>query len=275
MRFTLWALLALLFTFSSVISAESIGDRLLRTFLVFKEEPLTADKALTLGWKNLSRSCVEGRGYQFAKSTSGPTKGSSTWLLYNNAGQLSGFGVRAFGKLPHSLSPRFWIPVKGSANMYDIFITFREDMCGDESEPVLGDRLLINGEFPIPVQESEAKATGWFRGNCIKRMGTHWSYDLSSPGHMTWNASSMVPVMPMYLGNGKIHAILFASPDAQRIEPFGEWEGPFTRGLFCYNWCKEDSKACGNFSNISFWTSLHFLFSDPDLATCEDAICKL
>jgi hypothetical protein len=41
-----------------------------------------------------------------------------------------------------------------------------------------------------------------------------------------------MPLIPMY-HEGKIVTMLISVPDAERVEPFGFWEGPFTSSLFC------------------------------------------
>lgn len=69
---------------------QGFGDRLLRTFLVFKEQPLTASVAASQGWYRLSSSCSPVYGYPYARDPSGPTSTSPVILYYTAAGQLSG-----------------------------------------------------------------------------------------------------------------------------------------------------------------------------------------
>jgi len=198
--------------------------------------------------------------------------------LYTNAGQIAGFGVRVFDAMPSNLIGQFWLPVSGQSNQFDIFVTFRENMCSTswQSEP-LGTVVRVNGQFDVPLNSSAAQDAGWYAGNCIGKMGTHWAYDLSvGNNQMTWDANTMMPIMPMYLSHdyGEIHAVLIAVPAIERIEPVGDFEGPFTRGLFCYNFCSADSTPCGNFQNVKAWTTMHWLFFDPTAATCDNAVCK-
>jgi hypothetical protein len=278
---------------SSSASFDGIGDQLLRTFFVFKKQPLT--RAAATGWVGFNGygggACTEQLGHVLAMSDGGPTKGDPTMLLFTSGGQLAGFGVRAWGLDP--LGPqvmgegKFWLPAPNtskSAAVYDLFVLFRasEMLCSGKTDSrPLGDRVSINGNFTVPLDNATAAAKGFYPGNCIKKMGTHWWYDLETHPRMSWNAQTLLPVLPMYLNapgphQGKIHAVLVATPNAQRIEPFGDYEGPFTSKLFCLNACKKDGAECDKFSNVGgLWTTMHWEFSDPALATCEHAACAL
>jgi hypothetical protein len=170
---------------------------------------------------------------------------------------------------------------------------------------ILGDRLMINQEFNIPLTMGDAEKAGWVMGNCINKMGIHHAYDLNQPGGQTWNVSSLVPVQPMYnVETEAISAVLFWMPDLQNIEPLGDWEGrlrtqkdttnscffflllpnsylllsfspsegPFVVDLFCKNWCA--NSGC-TFSDVTVFTTMHWMFTDPDLNSCTGAPCSL
>jgi len=250
-----------------------IGDRLLRTYGVFKNQPLTADDAQTAGFTMYTDSCTQ-FGYGYAKGTdgSGPSKGDSAILFFTAGGQLAGFGSRMYGEAPQALIDQgYWMATE-DGDSYDIVISTRDPgmICsGETDENDLGDRLWINGIMEIPTAMDDAQSAGWVEGNCIPKMGIHHAFDLNYPSSQSWNASSLVPVMPMY-HNGKISAVLLASSDAQRIEPFGDWEGPFPNFLFCKNWCA--NTGC-TFPGVSLWTTMHWLFEDPKLNTCDGAKC--
>jgi len=267
-------------------AAGGVGDRLLRTFLIFKNMPLTVNDAYNKGWDVYyyeGTHCAHDLGVVMTEDGNAPGKLDPTFLLFNYpAGQLSGFGVRAWGITPGpDLSPAFWKPVEGEDDAYDLFIIFRNNLCStsNTSSSPLGDFASINGNFSIPLWANQATAAGWYPGNCIKRMGAHYWYDLASPGSMTWNADTMVPVLPMYLTSGPqsgyLHAILVATPQLQWMEPIGEYEGPFPNFLFCKNACAKDQSACSQFTNSGIWSTMHWEFSDPSLADCANAPCSL
>ncbi len=172
--------------------------------------------------------------------------------------------------------PNFWRYVSDS--VYDIAVMTRNTsmMCSDNIDydnPVLGDQLSINNQFSIPLTMSDAESNGWVMGNCISKMGIHHAYDLLQPGGQTWNSSSLVPVLPMYSPEtGGVNAVLFAFPHLEMIEIFGEWEGPFTPGLFCKNWCA--NSGC-MWPDVTVWTTMHWMFHDPSLNNCNGAKCSL
>lgn len=108
---------------------------------------------------------------------------------------------------------------------YETFIRTRDAkyLCsGTKSPDVLGDRLEVRGFFNVPLNITEALKQGWSSGNCISKMGIHFSYDLAAPGKNTWNASTLVPVQPMYdAQRTTINAVLFNIPDVEWVRrPF-------------------------------------------------------
>jgi len=257
----------------STPAQRSFGDRLLRTFGVFKAQPTNPGDAEQQGFSIFTDGCTQ-FGHGYSSGTDGPTKGSSAILYFTEGGQLSGFGTRLWGDVPDDLVPDYWVP--NGDGSYDLIIQTRASdfICsGDTDDNLLGDRVLINGEHNIPLSMPAAQGAGWVEGNCIPKMGIHHAFDLSAPGSQTWDYNSLVPVMPMYNAQtGAITAVLIASSDAQRIEPFGDWEGPFINYLFCKNWCS--GTGC-DFPGVSLWTTMHWLFEDPSLNTCTGAKCSL
>jgi len=258
-------------------SATTLGDRLLRTFLVFKNQPLTQSDAVSQGFVQFTSGCTQ-FGYGYGKSSGGPSKGDSAILYFSAGGQLAGFGSRMWGSAPAALIQQgYWMATNVGDGSYDLILTTRDPatICtgATDTANVVGDRLLINGQMSIPLVMSAAQQAGWVEGNCINKMGVHHAYDLNAPSQQTWNASSLVPVLPMYNPvSGHITAVLLASTDAQRVEPFGDWEGPFINALMCKNWCA--NTGC-TFPGVTFWTTMHWLFEDPTLNVCTGARCVL
>jgi len=269
-------LLASLICFAS---AGSVGDRLLRTFLLFSPQPLTIDAAIEQGWRNVSNSpgCDPDFGIMMTSVERGPDKGDSATLYFTAGGQLAGFGSRHWGHPPASLIPTFWRPAAGFSTLYDVSIRTRDTslMCSGATAPErLGDRLVISASnMSIPLTMPDAEQHGWVMGNCIGQMGIHHAFDLNAPGSQTWNASSLVPVLPMFnTHTHAVSAVLFATPKPQESEPFGMWEGPFFNFLFCKNWC--ENSGC-DFPGIEAWSTMHFMFTDPAKNTCRGAPCHL
>jgi len=255
------------------------GDRLLRSFLVFKQQPLTVDDAQNQGFTEFTDGCTQfGHGYAKGSDGSGPTKGDSAILYFTEGGQLAGFGSRMWGEAPDNLIQQgYWMAADDQGESYDLILQTRDPsmICsGDTDSNVLGDRLVINGIMEIPLTMPAAQTAGWVEGNCIPKMGIHHAFDLNYPSSQSWNASSLVPVLPMYSAQtGAVTAVLLASSDAQRIEPlFGDWEGPFINPLFCKNWCA--NTGC-TFPGVMLWTTMHWLFEDPSLNTCDGAMCVI
>jgi len=276
---TLFSFLAVFFLcicVSARATDNGFGDRLLRTFLLFKDQPLTALDALDQGWVAVNgTTCVPNRGIVYAKSSSGPSSFSPTILYYTPKGQISAFGVRVWGDMSDTLiGAGLVVPAESGA--YDIFLTTRNpsSICSSQTyQEVLGDQVHVGGVFPVPLSESVAQSDGWVMGNCIGRMGIHYSFDLASPGNQTWNASSQVPVLPMYdAKRHTINAILINVWNWQKTEPLGVFEGPFIPYLYCLNWCADS--GC-NWPQVSLWTTLHWHFVDPASISCDGAPCAL
>jgi len=257
----------------------SLGDRLLRTFLLFKNQPLTMQAARSQGWAAMNGSVCGTAGIGYSTNYDGePSKLNPTILYYSAGGQISGFGVRVWGSTLSSylIDQGMLLPTGNDDNSYDIFLTTRDtqSICsGNSYAEVVGDRLSLAGFFPIPLDQFSAKAAGWVMGNCIGRMGMHHAYDLAAPGQQTWNATTLVPILPMYdAQNHTINAILINAPDFQITEPVGVFEGPFINTLFCLNWCH--NSGC-HWPGVTVWTTLHWHFVDPSTISCSSAPCSL
>jgi len=253
--------------------SQGVGDRLLRTFKVFSSLPMTVDEAEAAGWTSESSSC--NNGYVYAPS-GGIVASNSIFLVFSAAGQVSGFGVRVFGdsSMSSQLSPEYW-KMTGN-NQFDLTVYTRElaTLCGSDAQPEpLGDRVLVAGTLNVPLTMGEAESAGWYQGNCIPEMGIHHSFDLNAPGNMSWNASSLIPIMPMYDAvNQSINAVLFNIPDWQHTEPLGDWEGPLLPFLFCKNWCS--TSGC-QFPGVTTFSTMHWLFVDPSSISCSGAACVI
>jgi len=259
---------------AAIAEAAAVGDRLLRTFEVFSNMPLDLATAESLGWTTTTSSCSS--GYVYVPPGGGISKSNSIFLVFSGAGQIGGFGVRVYGDstMSSQLSPAFW--VETGDQQYDLTVYTRDPSTLCSSTPqaeTLGDRVLVAGTLDIPLTMSEAEAAGWYAGNCINKMGIHHSYDVASPGNMTWDASTLVPIMPMFDAvNGTINAVLFNVPDWQHTEPLGDWEGPFLVRLMCLNWCSSDPCA---FPGVTTFSTMHWLFVDPATISCSGAACTL
>jgi len=252
-------------------------DQLYRSFLIFKQMPLNTTTAEAMGWTAFSGVCDPNLGIAYSSGDSGPTETSQGFLYFTMAGQIAGFGARVFSDgVSLNLIPKYWVPVDGINNTYDISLIFRDPsyMCSGEVSPyVLGDRISINNNIPLPQTSDDATSQGWVAGACITEMGIHYSLDISSPGMMTWNSSTLLPVMPMYgVDDHQIKAILINSATFQYTEPIGEFEGPFNNAFFCLNWCSDT--GC-TFSGTDIWTTFHWLFTNYKDVSCAGAPCKL
>mmetsp|Transcript_13229 Transcript_13229/g.39980 ORF Transcript_13229/g.39980 Transcript_13229/m.39980 type:complete len:291 (+) Transcript_13229:159-1031(+) len=274
------ALLAVLQVSASASHEESnyyvgIGDRLIRTFGPFYKQPLVKSDAEHQGWHQFGGAdvCDENNyGFCYSKSKNGPTPAQPMVLCYTEASQISAYGVYAFGEPPAALVPKFWEPV--SPGVYRTMMSLRNQSrtCSYQRDSaILGTRLSINQNFEIPLTQDAAEDAGWLMGNCIPKMGIHYSYNLSPAGTHSFELDTMVPAMPMYNpANGRVAAVLYLWPAAQNNGITGPWEGPFSNGLFCANWCKDSGCSFGD-ATIS---SMHWLYGDYAHVSCKaNATC--
>eukprot|EP01089_Gocevia_fonbrunei_P011713 TRINITY_DN2552_c0_g1_i4.p1 TRINITY_DN2552_c0_g1~~TRINITY_DN2552_c0_g1_i4.p1 ORF type:complete len:290 (+),score=40.08 TRINITY_DN2552_c0_g1_i4:40-870(+) len=271
-----FSLLVVVLFVGTVYGQISAYDKLYRTFVAFDDMPLNSSAAVNLGWSRISKACDPQRGIAYSSESGGPTAGSPSVLYFTTGGQIAGFGARIKSDhIPKNQIPKFWIPVEGTQNSYDLSLMFRDPsmLCsGKTDDHVLGTYISINNVFVLPEDSNAATKQGWIEGNCIGEMGIHYSYDLESPGNMTWKTENLLPILPMYGVEDKlIKAILIATPTWQDTYPFGQFEGPFTSSLFCFNWCA--NTGCTFQSDI--WSTFHWLFTDYTKVTCTGARCAI
>jgi len=266
----------------AVAGAQSLGETFLVNAISHDGLPKTMKEALKTGdWYNISNGCLPGRGFALARSRDGPTGRHPVTLYFSPKGQINGFAVRLNKGVPMSLQA-FWewprVSQCTDGPCYDLPVMFRDSSvaCSMTTQAAtLGDRLVVGGAKPmsIPLTGTAAVQKGWVRGNCISGMGTHHAYDIAAPGRQTWNASTLVPILPMFDSDtGSMNAVLIAAPNLNMVWPIGTWEGPFPNMLMCKNWCA--NTGC-TFPGVTVWTTMHFFFTDPKAINCNAAKCRL
>eukprot|EP01116_Phalansterium_solitarium_P004188 TRINITY_DN150_c0_g2_i1.p2 TRINITY_DN150_c0_g2~~TRINITY_DN150_c0_g2_i1.p2 ORF type:complete len:277 (+),score=101.39 TRINITY_DN150_c0_g2_i1:71-901(+) len=256
-------------------NAISIGDRLLNGYNEYSPMPTDAASATKAGWSAYNKTCDPILGIPWAAQAGGPVAKHPVTLYFTTGGQIAGVGVTAYGKLPqHLVDLGFW--QKTGSEVYTISVTFRTSgLCdGSTSPDVLGESMTVNANsiaFPLPTTSDAATASKWIRGSCIATMGTHYFYDVSTPGNMSYVAANLMPVVTMYNGTN-INAIFFASPIVQQgLLSRNNWDGvPLPDIAMCYNWC--DSKC--TWSDTSFWSTMHFFMNDYTTVPCAGG-CKV
>jgi len=250
------------------VYGQGIGDRLLRTALLYDSIPVNTSDATSNGWTSYTQ-CDPNLGVAYTQSSTGaPTHFHPITVYYTSAGQISGVALEHFGTPVEPLE-KFWLATDNGT--YRMSVSFRDaaDMCsGQTFAEIIGTHLVIDQgtvDLYLPLTENEALSAEWTKGSCIGGMGTHWSYDLSMAPNMTWEDQNLLPIVTMYneQEGGVLSAFFFTTPVVQFSEPLGPWEGPIPNVLMCLNWC---DSSC-SWSNILFST-LHFYLDDPSLNTC-------
>jgi len=260
------ALLACCFIFS--VLSDSIGDRLVRTALLYHNLPITTEDAVSAGWVNVT-SCDENLGITFVNSgTNNPSKTHPIFLFFSSGGQITGVGMAHFGAPITSLE-QYWQSFTDGT--YRITVSFRPsgDLCsGAVFDEDIGTQLVVNQgsvDWSLPLSETAATEAMWTKGGCIGGMGTHWSYDLDTAPQMSWQSANLFPVVTMYneQAGGGVSAFFITTPKLQFSEPLGPWEGPIPDFLMCKNWCSSNCTW-----DVSFFNTLHFYLDDHNLNTC-------
>jgi len=258
--------------FASVQCYKGIGDRIDRTYGVYKSLPITTAEALAQGWVRLNSTCDPNKGIEYALNGT-VNQPFPLSLFFTATGNISAFSLRAWGDLPTSLRGNFWLP---QGDHFQIVLSFRDPqiVCNSNYAVTeeLGDRVIVNQgitNFSIPLTYIDAGAQNWSVGGCIEKMGRHWSYDLATMPNESWKIDSLMPVMPMYSNQtGQITAILVNTRVVQYTEPvYGIYEEPLPGPLMCYNWCSIDC-VIGEIGLHPLWNTLHFFFTDPQLNKC-------
>jgi len=248
--------------------AAGVGDRILNGFNSLAPFPITSSDAIANGWV-LNSTCIPGLGYAANFGGSRPSSSYPVTLYFAPNKQISGYGMDAFGSVPDSLA-NFWLSVADGQSRMTLF--FRDaDVCSQRTpyKEIIGDRMVINNKFPVPMNASMAADSGFTKGSCFAAMGVHWSYDLQSHPQMSWYAANMLPIVPMYLrGTGQINAVFFATWNVQQgVFDRHSWDSiAIPSFLMCKNWCDD---SC-SWQDTSFFSTGHVFFRDPALATCEN-----
>jgi len=257
----IFALVACLF---GLVSSQGIGTSLFRTYPIYDALPMNVYDAANQGWSNYTW-CVPNLGAAWSIPSGGPDELKPITLYFTAGGQISGIGITHYGQPDND----WWIPTV-DGHFY-LSVTFRtsDNMCDSEykyQEP-LGTQVVLNQgsqpTFTMPLNEEDATSAQMTKGGCIATMGTHWALDLATAPNMSWNASNLLPVMPMYFQD-EISAILFNTPNIQLGSyPLGPWEVPLIEELMCYNFC-DDSCSWSN----PMWNTMHFFFTNYEQNTC-------
>lgn len=246
---------------ASILGAP-IGDRVITNFLSRNRLPLYEKEAVQNGWESINGGmCIKGLGKGYTN------KREVVW--YTSAGQFSGFGARLYADMPQFDNSTFWKKVE--KEVYEIDIATRDPkvICSGEVDKQggeTGDRLILaptKAALAIPLNTTAATVQKWTKGGCIGGMGTHWGLDLKTGPLLSGYSANLVPAVPMYV-NGTVSAVLFYAPKSQMP---GQWEGPFPRSIFCMNFCS--SNCMEHEGTFSFYATMHFLFHDPALNSCE------
>jgi len=269
---------ALLFAvlLSVVLSAGAIdiGDRIARTFLIFKGLPLNVTAATANNhWAPITGNCEPNFGIAYEDSNGYGTS-NPIIMYYTPAGQVSAMGLIHSGA-PLSTLTDWWRGNDIDDTYYIMRVSFRDPsvICSNQlSDLVIGDRVVVNQgtlNFNVPVLEADANSQQWTLGNCIGGMGNHWFYDLLAHPNVTYRAEQTAPVVPMYF-QGQISAFFFETTTKQWAEPIGCWEGPFIPTFFCKNFC-----GSGCTWDQTWTNTLHFLLRDHSQISCAPGNCTL
>eukprot|EP01116_Phalansterium_solitarium_P004187 TRINITY_DN150_c0_g1_i1.p2 TRINITY_DN150_c0_g1~~TRINITY_DN150_c0_g1_i1.p2 ORF type:complete len:278 (+),score=86.93 TRINITY_DN150_c0_g1_i1:73-906(+) len=255
-------------------NAISIGDRLLNGYTEYSPMPTNVASAKKAGWSVYNKTCDPNLGIPWSAQPGGPVDSYPITLYFTSGGQIAGIGVTAYGDLPQNLIDLgFWQQVDDG--VFTISVTFRTSgLCdGSHSPDVLGQNMTVNANsiaFPLPTTSDDATANSWIRGSCISTMGTHYFYDVSTPGTMSYVAANLLPVVTMF-NDTTINAIFFASPIVQQgLLSRNGWDGlPLPDLAMCYNWC--DSKC--TWSDTDFWSTMHIFMNDYTTVLCDGGNC--
>jgi len=259
-------------TIGAPVETLGLGDRLVQSFGVWIDRPLTTSEAVAAGWAKASDECVKGLGYAYTYGTLSPSQ--PVTLYYSASGQIAGIGTEIYGPVQSALVAEGFV-TKSSVNTHHISVGLRQgDMCEKSTvfaEPV-GDALIISPStiaHSIPLTTDAATAANYHKGACFDAMGVHWMYDTQTAPKMSWNASTLVPVVPMYWPTtGKLATFLFASTSNETgVEGAVGWDGigALPNSMMCINTC---DKEC-TFAGTDVWSTMHFFFHDPKSLTCD------
>eukprot|EP01013_Petalomonas_cantuscygni_P019060 TRINITY_DN366_c0_g1_i1.p1 TRINITY_DN366_c0_g1~~TRINITY_DN366_c0_g1_i1.p1 ORF type:complete len:291 (+),score=23.32 TRINITY_DN366_c0_g1_i1:90-962(+) len=262
---------------ADVGSTVSIGNQLHQAYTEYHSLPVNVSTARSLGWRPTGQPCVAGVGIPYAK---GPVGSNPTFLHFTASGDVSGVSVYASGDLPSYLtSRRFWL--SADDGMHFLSLGFRDPttVCSNETPALgtppasgsfsLGDRVVLNPQsiaMEIPLTDTAAAAAGYFKGSCFNTMGTHWFRDLAAaPGTMSWNATTVLPITPMY-HNGAINAVLVNTWNVQQgLSGAHGWDPiPLLNTLMCKNLCSSDC----HWDGTTIWSTMHLYFRDYTDVKC-------
>jgi len=192
-------------------------------------------------------------------------------LHFTPGEQISGVGLWITNQPSSYLLEKGWWTPFNKGWMLTVMFRGPAEICsGSQSVAPLGYFPNIvssqQAALSIPLNMSAAEEEGWVRGNCNPEMGIHYALDLVSPGQLTWNASTLMPVFSVYdYGTGSLADIVFFFPQSlDSFAPVGEWEGPINVTTFCdINFC-----AGCHFPGVSVFSAMHWYFVDYNPLSC-------
>jgi len=205
-------------------------------------------------WQQSGYGCDDNLGIAYTQYGSTASSDYPITLYFTQSGYIAGIGASIYGNPPQSLiNAGYFQPV--SDGVYYISLTFRDssELCNNYvPSEALGDRLVINANnlsLSLPMTEEDAINGQWTAGSCFYSMGYHYFYDLATAPSMSWVASNLLPIVPMY-SNGTINAIFFASTIVQQgLLSSHEWDGiPLPNLLMC----KVDFHELNSLRNLLF-----------------------
>jgi hypothetical protein len=242
--------------------------------------PIITNTSEPLGWA-ATGPCDAERGVPFnLKGELSDETPITTWMT--TGGQVAGVSVRIRVPRGSSLSPllvqkKFFTLVgqgKDDETWYEIGLSFRSGaiVCNGSVDPTAptGTQAVVHGSgFAVPLTQVEAEQKGFVRGSCFETMGTHYFFDLAGP-KLTFNADTLVPVVPMFGTDGNLNAVFFASTVVQQhLLDARMWEPvPLPPFAMCKNFCD------ANCHWEHTWSTLHVFFGGYKAATCPGA-CKI
>jgi len=247
----------------------------------------TADAAAN-GWSKANSPCDPylGEEWLYGGEYSADTSASVYFTpeVGDVPGVLSAIEAHLYGHVEESLIGSYLTDKKKSKDgtYYGLPVALRnaeeEGLCDTEKPVSAGNNPYVKinpamvGRNVPTTEDSEELLSDWKEGSCINGMGYHWETDIEGGKNLSYEASKLVPVVPMYNSvDGSINGVfLMATSRKQRWPAECEHSVDFPAILQC---------GTANFGNLNFWDMGPGLTQEtvPPLYMCSNFCgeCKL
>jgi len=266
--------------------------------------PTTTAEASDQGWMKSDEACdsLLGEAWLFGGelAINSPVTMYFTPEVGGVAGVVSGIEVDYYGSMQENLIGTYFSEERTSSDgtYHSLAVALRSDDLCDTANPATpgnAEYIAISPSMAnqiVPTHEDSPELQSDYKeGSCLQGMGYHWFQDVVGGPELTYEADTVVPVVPMYDSeDGTLNGIFFmatnakqtgskpnfenfwdASPGLSQANTFMDGTNPFCANL-CGG-CQFTGSDDGMFATMHWFFKVTYGNKEsPDYEACGGAI---